>query len=296
MNCPKCGQPVPDGSRFCPSCGTPIPDYSKSTPQAPSKETPAAKNQNNDAATGIVILFAIIAVLAYGYFHCWFSHVWQPATCDRPSVCSRCNKTKGSPLGHQLEAGTCVKAPVCKVCKQEVGNPAGHIWMPATCKRASFCAICDIEQGSPIDHLWQPATERSPERCTRCGETRGTIKGYYPTLDGKWSSVSVQVNSTQCHPWIFTNPVKNCKKFTMHFQIDEVKYGYPYGAWRLYAKINGKWKIIDTFEVTDNSEVARTITFDKETTFTQLTVAKSSFAYNAKWSQYLWFDDFYVKE
>ena len=170
----------------------------------------------------------------------------------------------------------------------------GHDYTNATCTTASRCTRCLKTTGSPLGHNWKPATYDSPKRCDRCKETTGNVKGYFASLPCEWNNKRVSVGGTNTTPLVFDETVKNCTKFTMHFQISNVDYGTPYGKFTIYAKIDGKWKKIGTFKANDKSEVVKTFEFDDPITFKQLAFVgppRSGVSYNF----YLWIEDWYLR-
>lgn len=118
--------------------------------------------------------------------------------------------------------------------------------------------------------------------------------GYDENISGNWSSTSVSVGGTNTHPWIFDKPVKNCLGFTMHYQIVDIDYGKIAGVYSLYYKtVNNKWERLATFDIADQSEIIKTLTFEKPITIMELAVAAPSgrfFSYTSS----LWFEDWYL--
>jgi hypothetical protein len=54
------------------------------------------------------------------------SHEWRNATCTTAKYCLQCNKTVGSPLGHNGGTATCTELAVCTKCKKTYGDYAPH--------------------------------------------------------------------------------------------------------------------------------------------------------------------------
>ena len=97
--------------------------------------------------------------------HC--EHNWVAADCDEAKHCSRCDKTDGSPLGHDLKNG------YCTVC----GEPCNH----PTWDNNHVCEDCGLK----CEHEnWDPATCLAPKTCSTCGATEG-LKGDHKVTGGK---------------------------------------------------------------------------------------------------------------
>lgn len=108
---------------------------------------------------------------------------------------------------------------------------------------------------------------------------------------GNWSDVRASVGGTVSCPWVFDEPVKDCKSFTLHYQITDVSYGKINGTYVLYRKtLNNNWERVGKFDVNDQSEVVKTFEFDQPVSFRELAVAAPSgrqFSFSVK----MWFDD-----
>lgn len=241
--------------------------------ERPMPQNVGKKSKNPWKIFSIVMIVAIILVLAFFLINassfCLFGHEFQPATCEEPQICSSCGITNGEPLGHD--------------------------YTKATCTKASECTICHKKNGSPLSHNWTPATYTSPKKCTLCGKTEGNVKGYYESLPGKWNTKGVSVGGTNTTPYVFNTKVKNCVKFTINYQIAEVKYGDPYGKHTVYAKINDKWTKIGTFTANDNSLITKTLEFDEPITFKQLAVV-GPYRTSGRSTFYMWLEDFYLQD
>lgn len=108
---------------------------------------------------------------------------------------------------------------------------------------------------------------------------------------GNWSDVRASVGGTVSCPWVFDEPVKDCKSFTLHYQITDVSYGKINGTYVLYRKtLNNNWERVGKFDVNDQSEVVKTFEFDQPVSFRELAVAAPSgrqFSFSVK----MWFDN-----
>lgn len=125
--------------------------------------------------TGVVIGAAAIAVLVILIRStCIFgNHVFTPATCTEPEICTRCGESRGEPLGHVFSSATCTEPSVCLRCGEHHADALGHEWLPATCTEPEICARCEETRGEPLGHVMTEATYQTPAACTRCGYTEG---------------------------------------------------------------------------------------------------------------------------
>ncbi|MBQ6719769.1 MAG: hypothetical protein IJN20_05420 [Oscillospiraceae bacterium] len=242
----------------------------------------------------VALVFLVLLIGAGGSLRCILGHDFQPATCEHPEMCSNCGKTVGNSLNHTYEPATCTDPKTCTLCHKTEGDSLGHLYSAATCSSPSKCSRCGDTTGKALAHKWIDATYESPKKCTLCGKTSGNVKGYYASLPCDWSTKRVSVGGTNTTPLVFDKTVKNCTKFTLHFQISDVKSGNPYGKFTVYAKINSKWEKIGTYNVKNNSEVVKTFKFDKPITFKQLAVA-GPYRYSGNYNFYMWIEDWYLQ-
>jgi hypothetical protein len=70
------------------------------------------------------IAFGYTAMSSWVFDNC--SHEWRNATCTTAKYCLQCNKTVGSPLGHNGGTATCTELAVCTKCKKTYGEYAPH--------------------------------------------------------------------------------------------------------------------------------------------------------------------------
>jgi len=133
-------------------------------------------------------------------------------------------------------------------------------------------------------------TEMMYEYCPAFQVTTETETPEYEP-SGSWSDVRASVGGTVSCPWVFDEPVKDCKSFTLHYQITDVSYGKINGTYVLYRKtLNNNWERVGKFDVNDQSEVVKTFEFDQPVSFRELAVAAPSgrqFSFSVK----MWFDD-----
>lgn len=280
--CPKCH--ALNDKVYCCSCG-----YKRKVPTPTSSRNPWK----------IVSIVLIVIIVLFGIF--LFSPsgsepeettppVVQPKAEAEPVVDSGCGDE------HNFIDATCEKPKTCRDCGETEGEPLGHDFLPATCTQASRCSRCLKSEGEALSHSWLPATYDSPKRCELCGTTSGNVKGYYESLDGDYKSTTASVAGTVSRPWVFDEKVKNCREFTLHYQIVDIEYGKAYGKFSLYyKKDNGKWEKIGSFEVSDKSEVVKTFKFDDPISFKELAVVapyRASFSFTSR----LWFDNWHLQE
>ena len=105
------------------------------------------------------VIFLLLAVLSLT--GCCIKHDFQPATCTRPEICSKCGKERGSALGH-TEALTPPVAPTCT----ETGLTEGR-----------HCSVCGEvlvpqEEIPALGHTEVTDSAVAPT-CTEAGLTEG---------------------------------------------------------------------------------------------------------------------------
>lgn len=116
-----------------------------------------------------------------------WDHDYTEATCENPSVCTKCGLANGRALGHVIElipgtAPTCTEGGIsegsyCTRCnqvltEQQLLEPLGHDWQEADCENPEICANCGETQGQAHDHT--PVTVTGTEAtCTQTGLTDG---------------------------------------------------------------------------------------------------------------------------
>ena len=143
---------------------------------------------------GVAIMVAATVVLVCLIrLTCIFgNHVYSPATCTEPEICTRCGIVNGEPLGHLYGEATCTEPSVCLRCGEHHADALGHEWLPATCTEPEICARCGITRGEPLGHVMADATYQQPAACTRCGYTEGAP--LTPALAGR-TFVELQVGT-----------------------------------------------------------------------------------------------------
>ena len=70
------------------------------------------------------IAFGYTPMSSWTFDNC--DHEWKNATCTAAKYCLKCNKTVGSPLGHNGGVATCTELAVCTKCKKTYGDYAPH--------------------------------------------------------------------------------------------------------------------------------------------------------------------------
>lgn len=91
-------------------------------------------------------------------------HIWADATCTLPMICTVCDATQGSDLGHDY---------VCETIVEETCTTDGTAEF--TCSR---CTDSYTDAIPATGHVWADATCTVPETCSSCGETSGEALGH----------------------------------------------------------------------------------------------------------------------
>lgn len=235
-----------------------------------------ASTKSHKKATIIIItVFAVLAVLAIGFFTI---HDWQPATCIEPETCTICGKTRTLATGHEWIPATCTEPEICKVCGENRAPAAGHKWTSATCTESQKCEKCGTIGEAALGHDWRDATYSQPQTCARCGYTTGNVKGYIGVLNGVVSSEDVHVRGGQWSKALeLAEPLDRCIKMTMELTVTDYS-GDPFGAWCLYGRIpDGKWEYIGDFNIDErfiNETLKTQFTFDPYVSFDALTMVQ----------------------
>lgn len=55
-------------------------------------------------------------------------HIWNPATCSEPLICTICGATDGNPLGHDFGDASCDEPATCIRCGETGAAGTGHTW------------------------------------------------------------------------------------------------------------------------------------------------------------------------
>ncbi len=75
--------------------------------------------KNNKFLLRVVPLLVMLCLLLAG---CGCKHQWNPATCDTPKTCSRCQITEGEALDHTWVDATTEAPKTCTVCQKTEGE------------------------------------------------------------------------------------------------------------------------------------------------------------------------------
>ena len=118
-------------------------------------------------AAAVVLIVLILSTCVFG------NHVFSPATCTEPEICTRCGERRGEPLGHVYSEASCTEPSVCLRCGERHAEPLGHEWLPATCTEPEICARCGETRGEPLGHVMTEPGYQTPATCSRCGYTEG---------------------------------------------------------------------------------------------------------------------------
>ena len=159
--CLNCGNQLSNNSKYCPECGN---ETNNATILLTDNE---AKKKNKKK----YILVICVILFLFFVFSDNCNHSWQDATCESPTTCKLCGKTKGKPLNHEWIEATCKLPKHCNLCKKADGEKLGHDWQGGTCTEPKICTRCSEEE--TIGHTWVEATYKKPKTCSVCGETIG---------------------------------------------------------------------------------------------------------------------------
>ena len=100
-------------------------------------------------------------------------HIFAPATCTSPSICTVCSATEGEALPHTLTWATCTVPATCTVCGTTAGGTVPHSYTEATCTAPATCTVCGEVNGTSLEHDFADATMDAPKTCRTCGATEG---------------------------------------------------------------------------------------------------------------------------
>lgn len=79
-------------------------------------------------------------------------HNFAPATCEKPSTCTKCGETTGSLGEHEWNEATCISLKTCSVCGKAEGEFGEHNYVKGAC---TVCKKEDLNYGMLTSHLWQ---------------------------------------------------------------------------------------------------------------------------------------------
>lgn len=85
-----------------------------------------------------LIMCSLLLIL---FCSCECKHLWEDATCTKPSSCRECGQTQGTALGHSWSKATCTQPSTCRNCGQTQGTALGHavgIGICSKCNQYSY--------------------------------------------------------------------------------------------------------------------------------------------------------------
>lgn len=115
--CTHCGKENNIANKFCDRCGKSL---SQDVPPKPTR------NKKFKIFGSVILAAVLITVLFFVVGSGLCRHEWIEATCEHPQYCSKCEKTKGTPVDHVWNDATCTVAQSCKICSAVKGLPLGH--------------------------------------------------------------------------------------------------------------------------------------------------------------------------
>lgn len=307
--CLKCGTELDRQTGLCPKCSAIDPvkvtKEENETSEAPSKEENKTKKKNLIRWTSVVILaFLVLAGIsvfsmallgisnvpvASDIVCSLWGHDWGEWEMNKPSTCidegeetRRCNRSEWHTerrslplLDHTWSSWKTSQEPTCTAEGKEI----------RTCIKDGVNQ--EVRSISALGHDWKEATYDAPKTCSRCGAQEGEVKGYVGYLEGEYADGQVDLGYSMSTPYVLSQPLYLCIKFTMHYKIYDVE-GRPYGTGHLYARdLSGEWFYVGSFPIDrDSVDVEQTIpfTFSSPITFDALTVNIQADDPNAGWS------------
>lgn len=99
------------------------------------------------------IIFAVLLLTVL--CSCACRHMWTPADCLNPQVCTKCNETGSPALGHDWTDATCTAPQTCTRCGIAQGETLAHSygdWVFGAEEMSHSCIICGYEETSKLDH------------------------------------------------------------------------------------------------------------------------------------------------
>lgn len=151
-----------------------IPDYGVppvAAAKGPSFVTRLLSTKNGRIGAGVAAVALLLMVLFGTHVICF--HNWMDPTCTEPSICSKCGRTTGEPLGHDWHDATCTEPKTCARCGQTEGKALGHDVKEWSVTKEATCTAAGEESG----------------KCTRCKEAQKREIPVKPHSFGEWETV-----------------------------------------------------------------------------------------------------------
>ena len=212
---------------------------------APPPNPPKAGNKKWIIIASVAgTLLAVFAFIFFGY------HVYDPPTCEEPSVCKICRKEMAPATGHNWDSGYYVKEPTCTedgTKRYTCLNDGSHV---------------KDETVPALGHDWAPATYSKPSTCRRCGETTGDRKGIRKDVgfsDEKMSQI--YIGSLHVTPMKFSEKIKNCREMKLSFQVDTSAKIFA-TDWEIYLRCNGSWIYKGGVKLRNGKKKSKVVTID----------------------------------
>lgn len=173
------------------------------------------------AAASLLIAFIVVF---FGY------HVYDPPTCEEPSVCKICRKQIAPATGHDWDEGVVLQEATCETdgaIKYTCKNDPSHV----------------EERKIPAKgHDWAEATYDKPSTCRNCGETMGDRKGmrYDVTFSSSQAEKLYVTKEMYVTPLMFSEKVKDCRELKLGIQVDSSASIFG-KKWDIYLRCDGSW-------------------------------------------------------
>lgn len=100
------------------------------------------------------IVCAIMCCVTLATFcSCQCKHIWEDATCTKPSSCRECGETQGTALGHSWSNATCTQPSTCRNCGQTQGTALGHSVGIGICSKCNQYSYALKKEAIELDEL-----------------------------------------------------------------------------------------------------------------------------------------------
>lgn len=189
-------------------------------------------------------------------------HTWVDASCEAPKTCSACGATEGNALDHTWVDATCDDPKTCSRCQTTEGNALGHTWVDASCEIPKTCSICSATEGEALGHAWVNATCETPKTCSVCQKTEGNAAGH------KWQDATTEAPKT----------CSVCQKTEGTRIITDSRFKTAackdlFGTWKGSVQIPGSSIVEEGF--TGTLDLNYTITFHRDGSYQEITTLKN---------------------